>query len=351
MKPEIQDIPLRRLTSGVLYTLRVLRFKGINPGPGAYIQAGLHGGELQGTAVTHYLATYLTNHPPLNDVILVPQANPYGRDLKIGEYTMGRNDPITGDNWNRQFTDLLEAGVDLTKHKNPNDFRATLIQKVSMIYDQGNYSFGKKLALILQQLALEAKCVLDLHADSISVPYVYSPTYAATHARLLGIPYIIETPCQYSPCFNQSCFYPWWQWGKKHITDIPFISYTVELGSKETIDLIAAEKQANGILNLLKKQKIIAGNSQQSHISFYNTPESKYRRLYAEKSGLIDYVAPLGHICQKGDIIARVLDPQAIGTSKNALQEIYATEKSIPLTYTSSRNVLEGQELLKYITL
>ena len=49
---------------------------------------------------------YFIENPPEGNVTIVPIANPYGLNCKLGEYTLGRFDPVTGDNWNSNYVYL-----------------------------------------------------------------------------------------------------------------------------------------------------------------------------------------------------------------------------------------------------
>jgi predicted deacylase len=97
-------INLRTLASGASLPLRVYTIKGRDPtAKTAYIQSSMHGSEVQGNAVIAHLLEHFATSPPEGDVVLVPNANPYAVNQKGAEYTMGRFDPTTGDNWNRAY--------------------------------------------------------------------------------------------------------------------------------------------------------------------------------------------------------------------------------------------------------
>ena len=70
-------------------------------------------------------------------------------------------------------------------------------------------SYHKKLALQLQALAVSADIVLDLHCDTLSVPHVYSPTYAMNSVVHLGIPFAIEIPHTFAGALDEAIFCPW----------------------------------------------------------------------------------------------------------------------------------------------
>ena len=74
-----------------------------NAAPTVYIQANMHGAEVQGNAVIFQLLELLKDCEIQSNITLVPYANPVACNHKNGEYTLGRFDPITGVNWNRMY--------------------------------------------------------------------------------------------------------------------------------------------------------------------------------------------------------------------------------------------------------
>jgi predicted deacylase len=41
-------------------------------------------------------------------ITFIPLANPYATNNKHGTYTYGRYNPVTGDNWNRNYRDIIK---------------------------------------------------------------------------------------------------------------------------------------------------------------------------------------------------------------------------------------------------
>jgi len=101
VKKEIMHVG--EMASGAALTVPVYRLKGDPSAPSVYIQANMHGAEVQGNAVIFQLLELLKNTEINGDITLVPYANPVGCNHKNGEYTLGRFDPITGVNWNRMY--------------------------------------------------------------------------------------------------------------------------------------------------------------------------------------------------------------------------------------------------------
>ena len=93
-------INVGEMASGVSLTIPVYRLTGDGSGPKVFIQANIHGAEVQGNAVIYQLLEQLQGLKLNGDITLVPYANPVGCNHKNGEYTLGRFDPITGVNCN-----------------------------------------------------------------------------------------------------------------------------------------------------------------------------------------------------------------------------------------------------------
>ena len=105
---QLEHLQVGELAAGQPLTIPIYRFKGSShSAPRVYIQANVHGAEVQGNAVILQLLQYFKAHPPLGDVTLVPLANPLGINQKSGEFTLGRFDPITGINWNRAYLEQV----------------------------------------------------------------------------------------------------------------------------------------------------------------------------------------------------------------------------------------------------
>ena len=84
------NVPIYRISDGL-------------PGPKVYIQSSIHGAEVQGNVVIYHLLQALKNTKIAGEIVLVPNCNPVGTNIKAGEYTLGRFDPVNGTNWNRGY--------------------------------------------------------------------------------------------------------------------------------------------------------------------------------------------------------------------------------------------------------
>ena len=103
-------------------------------------------------------------------------------------YTQGRFNPVTGNNYNRNYTDLFastEGDVVLDKfiEKNANDeqlpkkFKHLINSRIdSLIDEKSPYGLSDDfyLNITLQKLAAPADICLDLHTGPIACEYLYS---------------------------------------------------------------------------------------------------------------------------------------------------------------------------------
>ncbi len=348
-------ITLRTLASGAELHIRAYSVRGRDPAAKtAYIQSSMHGSEVQGNAVIAQLLEHFAASPPQGNVVLVPNANPYGINQKGGEYTMGRFDPTTGDNWNRAyFLPQPAPPKALPWPELSRRYRAALVAAVRREL-RGNIPFARKLALTLQSLALAADYVLDLHCANTSARHLYAPEYAQDCARYLGIPLILSVPDTFGGALDEAQSCPWWRLWKSlqaagydelpPASDLPQ-GYTLELGDQERISRTDARADAAGILNFLRYKGVVAGRAAPPARS-YICPLSGYKVIYASHAGHTDFAPVLGQQVKCGELLAQTLQFGAIPRWQPTLAE----EDCIPVLHYSSAVVHEGDELIKVFT-
>ncbi|WP_440682585.1 hypothetical protein [Cysteiniphilum halobium] len=360
---KIREIPLRTTISGLTHTISVIEYTHPEPKANIYMQAALHAAESNGMALIYLLREYLEMHDFPYNVTLVPFANPFAMDIKIGEYTYGRFDAKTGENWNRGFKNLLTAHAGLAKidledfvKKHQSQGFDVLCQQFSALLKgrlvvslQNDTAPHEKLANILHDLALDADFSFDLHCDSISAPYIYAPSYLHS-ARLkhFNSNAFILTPNGPSGCFNQAIFYPWWQltdcWNR--ITGDnktpPKHAFTYEMGNKESFDLKNAKHLLDGILEYINNPIDVKNASNK-----YACYEQDFSRVRAPIGGMVDYQDDLLGFLQKPNTpLATLYDKNSIlGVAKPRVLSL--PYEVLLLTRTSSATVHEGDEVLK----
>jgi len=90
-----ENIVVGEVANGLPLTIPVYRLKGDGTGPSVYVQANMHGAEVQGNAVIYQLLEQLKQLKLKGDITLVPYANPISCNQKSGEFTLGRVDTST----------------------------------------------------------------------------------------------------------------------------------------------------------------------------------------------------------------------------------------------------------------
>ena len=205
--------------SGRNMNVPLYRLKGDKPGPKIYIQSSIHGAEVQGNVVIYHLIQTLKTLPLCGEILLVPNCNPVGTNIKAGEYTLGRFDPINGTNWNRgyyydealvnRFAETVENDEPISSIK--SRFRAAIKHEIDeRLSDTWGLGLAQQLNLKLQQLAFDADIVIDLHNGPVSTRHIYVPEYAAASAVLFNIPNVIFIPNKFAGALDEATFCHWW---------------------------------------------------------------------------------------------------------------------------------------------
>ena len=347
--------------------------------PTVYIQANMHGAEVQGNAVIFQLLELLKHCDIKSNITLVPYANPVACNHKNGEYTLGRFDPITGVNWNRmyhfdqsiiapfaqQYLDASEAQIKL-------HFEQTLIAQIEQKLDHNIWGLttGQRIAYQLQRMAHQADLVLDLHTGPISSKHLYCPEYAKASASYFDIPHTLLIPNEFGGAMDESTFCPWWdlqeaysKLGRNFVMGEGIFakeSFTVELGSQEQIDLAVAHQDALSILSYLQYKGVIVQSSTQveqleeidskgfqpQKMTRYACYLKDYKALYSPMGGMVDYLAEFGKPLPAGEPLARILRMDNYGDG-DPLHNVCLDREVIPILHFASASVNQGTELYK----
>ncbi len=370
MKKEIIDIdqiginPLRIIK----YTIDQGR-----PGPTVYIQSSVHGAELQGNLVIKDLINYLKDKEVFGKIILIPLANPFGSSQKVGTYTYGRFNPVTGDNWNRNYHDIAnqkkekEIGyinfqefVAENKNTKPLEIKKKfkeLLKRDLKSYRESQEAFGisdnKALFTTLQLIASEADIVLDLHTGPIATRYLYVPKYLKEKSIDLNFPFSLIIDHEFAGAMDEATFYPWVRLhdelsknGMEY--ENSFESYTIELGSEEIIDSKASAIDTANILNFLKSRLVIKEAPEIRKIAPVFCHISDYQTYRAKYSGLCEYFVAPGMSFKKGDLLMRIhqFDNLDLEPFKQS-HDIIAITDGIVINHTPSCNIKIGMDLLQ----
>jgi len=361
---ESSTLEVAVVATGQPLTVPVYQIKGNGDGPNVYIQANMHGAEVQGNAVIFQLLEQLKSLTCFGNITLVPLANPIGCNQKSGEFTLGRFDAITGENWNRGYhfnpqlpVDFASQHPDLDESTINQKFRQLLIEDLAA--QRLNNPYGAKTSQLLcaqlQRMALDADIVLDLHTGPISSRHLYCPEYAKDKAKLFDIPHVLFIPSDFDGAMDEAAFCPWWhlqqayeRQGRK--IDVQVDAFTLELGSQEWLSLEEAKKDSHSILAYLQSSGVIkATQFNPADMTRYACELKDYRALYAPQSGLVEYLAPFGQPIKAGQPLVQMLHMERYGFD-DCITSVNAPDNCIPVLHFASASVNQGTELYKVMT-
>ncbi|WP_394131572.1 succinylglutamate desuccinylase/aspartoacylase family protein [Shewanella maritima] len=361
------EVQVGELATGQALTVPLFTFQGEScEAPSVYIQANVHGAEVQGNAVIYQLMQMLEGYDIVGDIKLIPLANPLGINQKSGEFTLGRFDPITGVNWNREYYDHDVDIADWYQQHQHLDNQALIASFKSLLLascqarlnNAWGISTGHRLAVTLQSMAHQADIVLDLHTGPKSCKHLYCPEYDMAAAKFFSIPYTLVIPKEFGGAMDEAAFCPWWQLadvakqsGRALALDhgVPVSAFTLELASQERIDLADAKEDALGILAYLSHRGVIKNKVQPADMPRYGCYLAHYRKFYAPQSGMVEYTAKLGEPLVAGEPLVHLLRVEDYG-SDNALLPVSLPQDCIPILHFASASVHQGTELYKVMT-
>ncbi|EQC50524.1 succinylglutamate desuccinylase/aspartoacylase family protein [Bacteriovorax sp. DB6_IX] len=371
MKKEI--IKIDEVVSSPL-NLYKYELTGISEGKTVYIQANVHGAEVQGNAVIYKLIEKLKNISFSGKIIFVPQANPYGIGQKAGTYTHGRFNPVTGDNWNRMYIDFFKLDKGAGKinldqfvlehgHKSEEEivslYKDLIAQKVSE-YRDFHMAYGpnenKNVFIKLQELASQADIVLDLHTAPVGTRYIYSPEYLRDKCVDINFAHYIIIPNEFGGAMDEATFNPWIKLYDKlkekgRVLTHLFEAYTVELGGEEYISMSDAEDDADNILNLLSARGVL--NDYKSTVTkpkMHFCPLKDYKMYRAPHAGLVEYHVGPGQEFKANDLLATLYRFDRLEDLEASKTEIRANTRGIVINHIPTSNVKMGMDLIECFT-
>jgi len=320
----VETLPILSTTPGCQYAIEVYRFGAAGVGPKAYIQAAMHADEVPAILVAQQLRQALLELEQrgqlLGQVVLVPYANPIGLAQQVLGQHQGRFDLRDGANFNRGYAELgTRLGDDLrgrltqdARH-NTQVLRRALREQASML-DFGSAVQHLKVSLL--QLAIDADIVLDLHCDAEAQMHVYalSPqrdTACELGALLGATAVLLATESGDSP-FDEACSRPWLQL-QQRFTGFPIelacFGATIELRGEADTDHRLATRDAQAILNFLRRQGVLAGERPALPAALCEpTPLSGSEPITAPGAGVVVFRCVVGQRVRAGDPIADLVD-------------------------------------------
>jgi len=376
---ERRDIVLRTNATGHQLTAPVFWCHGRNERPLAYVQANVHGAELQGNAAILALFDMLEKDPPRGSLILVPRVNPIGANQQVGDYVAGVYDFHSGQNFNRGYLYLTGpsrassapyvdvdafAAVhrDATLSEIKDGFHEALRAALHAIRDSGvTWGLDARLefALAVQELAVEADIVLDLHTGDRAPRFIYAPEGAVAATRAFGIPFVLEVPPRFAGALDEAAFVPWNDLSEafKRVgrSDVrrSVDGFTVELGSMNTFSMAQGVEDAKRIASALKYYGVLDGEPDDPAYRIAACSVADYQSIAAPAGGLVDPVVTPGSPVRQGDLVARIVDPSRCALpprSADSIIEVRAPEDGVILLFHAFSSIPKGVRLLSMMT-
>ena len=380
-KWERRDVAVRTLATGHELTAPVFVARGREERPLVYVQANVHGGELQGNAAVLALFDLLEREPLRGTLVLVPRANPVSANQQAGDYVAGVYDLLTGTNFNRGYLYLTGPSrsasaacyVDVDSFaaahaSSPvdeirDDFRASLRAALDAVEEEAR-AWGAdtrlELALAIQRMAVDADLVLDLHTGDRAPRYLYSPEGAVAAARAFGFPFVLEVPPRFGGALDEASFVPWQDlsdaFRRMGRLDVPRLvdGFTVELGSMNAFSLEAGREDARRIASALRHYGVLDGEPDAPPARITACSIGDYRSLHAPVGGLVDAAVEPGQAVRAGDVVARLVDPSRCRAlpprSADAVVEVRAPEDGVVLLFHAFSSVPKGARLFSMMT-
>lgn len=299
--------------------LRVWRLRGDGSGPAAHLQGGVHADEIPPSLVLHRLLPRLRAAEAgarlRGDVVVIPQANPIGAAQAVAGRLIGRFELASGRNFNRGYP-AAYAG-------SPDPFVAWQAK--------------------LLELAAPARIVLDLHTDDEALPYIYVPRSmwprAERLAAAVGAAAVITSdPGDGGGAFEDAVALDFVARG------IDGLVSTVELRGQADVSDALAEADADGLLNLLRAEGVVAGEPHVPEWSGEVVPLDHIQLVDAEHAGVVVMTRPLGAWLEAGETFARLLPCPG---DHSADRSISAPLPGRLLTHTRDRLVRAGGRIAK----
>jgi predicted deacylase len=378
---ERREVVVRTNATGHELTAPVFHCHGRNESPCAYLQANVHGGELQGNAALLALFDLLEKETPRGSLVIVPRANPVSANQQVGDYVAGVYDFQTGNNFNRGYLNLTgpsrssssacyvdvesfaSVNRDATIREIRDGFREALRAALGAVRSESaawGVEMKLEFALKIQEMAVEADVILDLHTGDRTPRYLYAPEGASAAIRAFGIPFVLEIPHRFAGALDEASFVPWQDlsnaFAKLGRTDVPRLvdGFTVELGSMNTFSLSQGAEDAKRIVSALRHYGVLDGDPDVPSHRIAACSVSDYRSLHAPVSGLVDAAVSPGTPVRQGDLVARLVDPSRCRSlppsSRDAIVEVRAPEDGVVLLFHAFSSVSKGARLLSMMT-
>lgn len=310
-----------------------------------YIQAGLHANEAPGYLVATRLVELLRQVDEkgeiLEEIIVVPAANPIGLAQWDIESVDGRFDLTDNVNFNRHYDDLTEEIAEKIEGKLTEDADANiaLIRQCSreILQSRKPLAEADHLKHLLLSLSHDADIVLDLHCDHQALLHIYvgTPLWPACSdlSAQLGVGVTLLADDSGDVPFDEGNSKIWWELAGK-FPDYPIppacLAATVELRGVLDTDVDQTEGDAQNLFSFLKRRGYISGDAGPlPELTGEATPLEGVDYIKAHEAGILTFLKVPGDWVEKGDAVAQIIDPMEDSISPNTERvEKFVTSKT-----------------------
>lgn len=374
MRFSIEDIELGQLPSGDSLTSRVFRFSG-RPGRKVWMQANVHGGEVQGNLVIFELLQRLSAETIHGEIALVPMANPLG--LAQAATASGRYDHTTGLNFNREYKLAFRVGPGETEEDWRVDIDAFARNQmatsdagvVERFRDELRKAWSRflseaetaedRFAAELQSRSFDADLFLDLHTGDRSPRYLFVFDSNVEGARYLGSSHnLLMEDSKFGGAGDEAHFHPWYALKEafaRYDRDFRIIveSYTVELGPLNVLDEQTASQAADDIMNYLRYHGVVEGEAELREMKRHACRQEDYISIKAPHGGLVSWQKDPGEHVRAGEVVAELISFRSIqdlATINSARTLVTAPADAIILNQHHLAMVSRGTTIFKLMT-
>lgn len=368
MQPEINVIPLLQMASGDPLSLQQYRFVGTHPGRVIYLQSNLHGAEVAGNAVIQRLLIFLQSLDAKilhGEIRLVPACNPISVNTRAHQFASGRFNPYDGRDWNRIFWDweqehngaraFAEKHFECDRATIQQAYRQFILQHFQAELDALKSPVGvpvhERYRTKLQQLALDADIVIDLHSSSNQgMVYVYYFSDRADAVPYFDLDFAILLDQYDGNAFDEAFINPWLaleqafaELGRALRFDME--AWTLELGTSMKLDATAVERGFQGVLNYLRHQQVLQDGGEVWHKPVPLSRASQLTKYYATTGGFVQNRMEIGTWVKPGDVLYELLCLNKTGQFPTT-QTVYAQQAGLIYDRSINEAVSEGEYVL-----
>lgn len=384
LTPQREELHLRTLASGARLMVPVFRFSG-GAGKRVYIQANIHGPEIAGIGAAHVLIDRLQREPAMHgSITIVPSINPVGLDSKINGMQVGYadlNETVVG-NFNRVYQLLTTernsddpdaprrvaldafaaAHLDSSVPTIVAAFEAELQRALDDVRAKrsanGAPRFGLKLAFTVQQLAMGANYVIDLHTAGKAAYHIFTFAEMLASVPHFDLHNVIQLEDDFSGVFDEAFLLPWLRLRHAFLKlgrDVPFAAFdreafTLELANADAIARDTMERDAERILNYLRAKGVLEGAPAAPAGVYHCCGQQHYYRYNAPTGGLILWHKGINDRVQAGEVLCTILCAYNAGTGAPTEVPVRAQHDGILNNLVESHVVHEGMALCSLMT-